>query len=116
MQHWNFSIQRALFMLGLLFACSSTVQAGGDPAVGKAKSEVCAGCHGADGNQPTAPMYPILAGQHANYLSHALHDYKSGKRKNPVMAGFAGALSDQDIADLAAYFSRQNGKLKVLPQ
>ncbi len=109
-------MQRSLFAIALLLACSSAVQAGGDPEAGKAKSQVCAGCHGPDGSQPTAPMYPILAGQHANYLSHALHDYKTGKRKNPIMAGFAAPLTDADIADLTAYFASQNSKLVVIPK
>jgi cytochrome c553 len=85
----------------------------GDVAAGKEKSAPCAACHGADGNSQ-APTFPILAGQHANYLVKALEDYKSGARKNPIMAGFAGALSKQDREDLAAYFASQNGPLTVI--
>lgn len=108
-------MQRSVLFLGLMLACCTAVQAAGNPEAGKAKAQAtCAACHGADGSQPTAPMYPILAGQHANYLSHALSEYKSGKRKNPIMAGFAGVLTEQEIADLAAYFSQQPGKLTVL--
>ena len=74
---------------------------------GKAKAkEVCAACHGEDGNSPV-PDYPRLSGQHADYLAKALRDYKSGLRKNPIMAGFAGALSKDDIDNLAAYFNAQ---------
>jgi cytochrome c553 len=109
MQHFG-------LFLGLALACCTAAQASGNPEAGKAKAQTCAACHGPDGSQPIAPMYPILAGQHANYLSHALSEYKSGKRKNPIMAGFAGPLSEEDIADLAAYFSQQPGKLTVLPQ
>ena len=75
---------------------------------GEAKSATCAGCHGPDGNSP-APSFPKLAGQHADYLYHALKDYKSGKRKNPIMSGQVGNLSDRDMKDLAAYYASQKG-------
>jgi cytochrome c553 len=88
---------------------SGGVLAAGDPAAGKEKAQqVCAACHGADGNSVAAD-FPKLAGQHADYLVAALHQYKSGKRKNAIMAGFAGTLSDKDMVDLAAYFSSQSG-------
>ena len=78
-----------------------------DPAAGAAKAkEVCAACHGMDGNSPT-PDYPKLGGQYEDYLAKALRDYKSGVRKNAIMAGFAGALSKQDIANLAAHYASQ---------
>jgi len=74
---------------------------------GKAKAkEVCAACHGEDGNSQV-PDYPKLSGQHRDYLAKALRDYKSGLRKNAIMAGFAGALSKDDIENLAAYFGSQ---------
>ena len=78
---------------------------------GKAKAaQVCAACHGADGAKPSAPDQPILAGQHYDYLVQALSDYKSGKRNNAVMKGFAAGLSKKDIEDLAAWFaSRKSG-------
>ena len=78
-----------------------------DPAAGAAKAkEVCAACHGMDGNSPT-PDYPKLGGQYEDYLAKALRDYKSGVRKNAIMAGFAGALTRQDIANLAAHYASQ---------
>ena len=78
-----------------------------DPAAGAAKAkEVCAACHGMDGNSPT-PDYPKLGGQYEDYLAKALRDYKSGVRKNAIMAGFAGALTKQDIANLAAHYASQ---------
>jgi cytochrome c553 len=78
-----------------------------DLAAGAAKAkEVCAACHGMDGNSPT-PDYPKIGGQHEDYLAKALRDYKSGARKNPIMAGFAGALAPQDIRNLAAYYASQ---------
>ena len=78
-----------------------------DIEAGKKKaSEGCAACHGADGNSP-APNFPTLAGQHADYLEKALNDYKSGARKNPIMAGMSAALSKQDVENLAAYYATQ---------
>jgi cytochrome c553 len=95
----------AIVLLGALLAAN--VQAG-DAVKGKQKaSQVCAACHGADGNKPSAPDQPVLAGQYEDYLVRALTDYKLGKRTNPIMKGFAGQLSKQDIEDLAAWFSSQ---------
>ena len=71
----------------------------------KAK-EVCAACHGENGNS-TTPDYPKLAGQHQDYLAKALRDYRSGLRKNPIMAGFAAGLSKQDINNVSAYYAAQ---------
>jgi len=79
-----------------------------DAAKGKEKSVACAACHGADGNS-SSPMFPKIAGQHADYMIHALKAYKSGERKNPMMQATVGALSDEDIINLAAYFSAQEG-------
>ena len=79
-------------------------------AVAPEKVAVCAACHGADG-KAVQPIYPNLAGQYANYLEHALHDYKSGKRKNPIMGAQAASLSDADIRQLAEYFSLQPSPL-----
>jgi cytochrome c553 len=84
---------------------------GANIAAGQAKAkEVCAACHGLDGNSPQ-PDYPKLAGQHREYLAKALRDYKSGARKNPIMAGFAAALSKEDMENLAAWFSTQPAAL-----
>ena len=77
------------------------------------KAAMCVACHGEAGNKPLMPEYPKLAGQPADYLVKALKDYKSGKRKNPVMAPMAAGLSKQDIKDLAAYFASQPGDLVV---
>ena len=80
---------------------------GADSAAGQAKAkEICQACHGLDGNSPT-PDYPKLAGQYPDYLAKALRDYKSGARKNPIMAGMAGALTANDIDNLAAYYAAQ---------
>jgi cytochrome c553 len=103
------------FLALALAACIATPAfAAGDAASGKQKSESCKACHGADGNAPTGPDFPRLAGQHYDYLLKALKDYKSGARKNPIMGGQVGGLSAQDMADLAAYFSSQPGTLHVI--
>ncbi len=94
---------------------TTAVQAGGDAAAGAEKSATCAACHGAQGIGEIA-SYPILAGQYASYLEHALKSYRDGSRENAIMAGFAGALTDEDIEDLAAYFSSQEGPLQTAPR
>ena len=97
-------------LISLAAAAAIAAGAGAQAAnieAGKAKAkEVCAACHGENGNSQV-PDYPRLSGQHADYLAKALRDYKSGARKNAIMAGFAGALSKDDIANLAAYFHAQ---------
>ncbi|HEX6318241.1 MAG TPA: cytochrome c [Burkholderiales bacterium] len=94
------------------FALAGTIQAAGNPERGKEKAaQVCAACHGADGNKPADPTNPILAGQYYDYLVRALTDYKIGRRNNPIMKGFAGQLSKQDIEDLAAWFASQSSPL-----
>ena len=75
------------------------------------KAALCAACHGEGGGKPIMPEYPVLAGQYANYLAHALHEYKDGKRKNPVMSAQAAGLTDAEIKALAAYFESQPGPL-----
>jgi len=79
-----------------------------DLDAGKSKAaEVCASCHGADGNSP-APNFPKIGGQYRSYLAKALNDYKSGNRKDPVMAGMAANLTPADIENLAFYYSSQS--------
>jgi cytochrome c553 len=87
--------------------------AAADVAAGAAKAkEICAACHGADGNS-TDPNNPKLAGQHRDYLAKALRDYKSGERNNAIMKGFAAALTKKDIENLAAHFASQPSALSV---
>lgn len=93
---------------------TSQAWAGGDAAAGEGKSAACAACHGPGGNS-TIPINPKLAGQYASYLDYALRSYRDGMRKNPIMAAQVAALSDQDIADLAAYFASQPSQLAVVP-
>jgi cytochrome c553 len=103
------NMHKIFFPLAALLSFTATsVFAEGNVEAGKQKSQLCIACHGADGNSATGD-FPKLAGQNADYLQAALHQYKSGKRKNQIMAGFAGGLSDEDMANLAAYFSAQKG-------
>lgn len=74
--------------------------------------QVCTACHGANGFGINAD-YPNLAGQQADYLEQALRDYKSGKRKNAIMAGIIGAVKDQDIPAIAAFFAKQKGLCSI---
>lgn len=94
---------------------TGTAQAAGDVDAGAEKAATCVACHGADGISQIA-TYPILAGQYPSYLTHALESYRDGTRENAIMAGFAGALSDQDIADLSAYFASLPGPLQTAPR
>lgn len=71
-------------------------------------TQTCVACHGPDGVSPTAD-YPIIAGQHADYLERAMLDYKNGTRKNPIMLGIAAGIKDEDIPALAAFFGKQRG-------
>ena len=101
-------------VLAVLLA-SGAASAKGDAEAGKTKAAPCAACHGPDGNAGIDPQYPRLAGQYRDYIVQALHEYKKGDRKNPIMAGFAATLSDADIQDLAQYFSTlPGGKLTDL--
>jgi cytochrome c553 len=108
----------------LALACGalsmSAFAASGDVSNGAAlaKKYNCASCHGADYKTPIDPSYPKLAGQHADYLTHALAAYKRGGkvingRSNAIMAGMAQPLSDKDMADIAAYLHSLPGPLVV---
>ena len=92
--------------LALILGCGAAYA--GNPEAGKEKSRTCAACHGADGNSAAAD-FPKIAGQHYDYLVKAMNDYKSGKRKNPIMGPQAAPLSQRDIEDLSAYFAAQPG-------
>ena len=94
---------------GASLVLSVGANAAGDAAAGKAKSAICGACHGATGTSVN-PMWPHLAGQQAAYLVKQLKDFKSGARKDPVMAPMAAPLSVQDMENLAAYFASQKQK------
>jgi len=84
--------------------------AGGDALVGQQKAQVCAACHGPSGiSDYKQTSAPIIAGQYDDYLVRALEEYQSGMRDNPIMKGMAANLSEQDMEDIAAYFSQQDG-------
>jgi cytochrome c553 len=100
-----------LLVLAVALSVAGVAYAGNPEAGKKKAAEVCAACHGPDGNKPSDPTQPVLAGQHEDYLVRALTDYKIGRRNNPIMKGFASQLSKKDIEDLAAWFSRQKSLL-----
>ena len=103
---------RTIFFLAMVLTLAGTAQARGNAESGKAKAaQVCAACHGPEGNKPSAPDQPVIAGQYYDYLVQALSDYKSGKRNNPIMKAFAEPLSKKDMEDLAAWFSSQRSAL-----
>jgi len=72
-------------------------------------TQTCVACHGADGAKTVLPEYPVLAGQYADYILHALQDYKSGKRKNPIMGGVIGGVKEAEFKALAQFFAQQPG-------
>ncbi|CAN5695504.1 hypothetical protein BH23PSE2_BH23PSE2_08230 [soil metagenome] len=80
----------------------------------QATGQSCNECHGADGNRPLDPSYPKLGGQYRDYLGHALQMYRDGSREHPLMSNQAKDLSDQQIADLAAYFASRPTELRDL--
>lgn len=99
------------FLMPALLLMSVNVLAG-DAEKGQTLSATCAACHGMDGNSIN-PTWPSLAGQHEAYLERQIKLFKSGARVDPLMAPMVAALSDQDVADLSAYFSSQKLKMKA---
>lgn len=94
-------------------ATTGTVATAGDAKQGELKAAACAACHSVDGNSTNA-LYPKIAGQHELYIARQLALYKSGERQDPVMLGFASALSEQDMRDIGAYFAAQKVKADVV--
>ena len=103
-------MKSTLWVVGAVafFGVIGAAQAGGDAQAGKGKAGICAGCHGANG-EGKAPN-PALAGKAEDQFIQAMKDYKSGKRNNPVMKTFSSQLTDQDVANLAAYYASLKGK------
>jgi len=102
-------MMKKLFMAMMMcfsMAAATSAMAEGNASIGKGKAAACAACHGADGNSPS-DMFPKLAGQGEAYLVKQLQDFKSGARNNAIMAPMVATLSEEDMADLAAYFSSQ---------
>lgn len=104
--------------LGLVLVLAATfahAQLTGDAKAGEAKSQTCAACHGPDGIG-TAPENPNLAGQVPGYIADQLARFKSGQRQNAVMAGMVSGLSEQDMADLDAYYSSLEPATGAVPE
>ena len=97
--------------VGVFWLASGSVGAAGNPEAGQQKAAACMACHGADGNSPPLPppteQWPKLAGQVPEYLLKQLHDFKAGRRSNEQMSPQAQAVSDADMADIAAFFAGQ---------
>jgi cytochrome c553 len=109
------NLKLAALTAALLFTASLFAQpalADGDVAAGKELAYTCLGCHGIDGYRNAYPSYrvPKLGGQKAAYIEIALKGYRSDKRPHPTMTGQASSLSDQDIADVAAYLASIGGE------
>jgi len=105
-------MKKPLIALALCLAAVSTAHAAGDAAAGKAKAATCVACHGQNGKS-IMPAYPNLCGQNEAYMVSALQAYKSKQRaggQSALMYGMAAPLSDQDMANLAAYYSQQTCK------
>lgn len=96
-------------LASLTIGASTVAWSAGDATAGKTKAAVCAACHAADGNS-TNPEWPKLAGQHESYIIKQLQNFKANERANALMSPQAAVLSDQDMQDLAAYFSSQEAK------
>lgn len=99
-----------LIALASLAQLSAAADVKGDAAAAKNKVAMCVGCHGIPGYKASFPevyRVPMLGGQSEKYIVAALNAYKKGERKHPSMVGIAAGLSDQDIADVAAYYAQQ---------
>lgn len=103
-------MKKTVFAAVALALAVGVAHGAGDPEAGKTKSATCQACHGADGNSLN-PMWPKLAGQQADYTAKQLAEFKSGKRQDPTMAPMAAALSEQDMADLGAYYASQTATI-----
>jgi cytochrome c553 len=99
----------ALLGAGTALAASPAAAPAADLAKGQATAAVCSACHTIDGSRGS-PANPILAGQHPEYLVKQLQEYKAGKRKNAIMAGFAATLSDDDMRNVAAFYASKQAK------
>lgn len=104
-------MKKLAFAAMVMFGAASAAHAAGNASAGQAKAAACGACHGVTGSAPLMPAYPKLAGQHASYIAKQLADFKASVRKDPTMNGMAAALSPEDMADIAAYFSAQEGSV-----
>jgi cytochrome c553 len=104
----NSTLARAVLLLAALAAGSGPALAAGDVERGREIAAACSACHGADGSSPS-PAFPVLGGQHAEYLVQALLAYKAGTRADSIMGGAVATLDRQQLEDVAAYFAAQKG-------
>lgn len=98
---------------GLTVSAANAEELKGDAKAAEAKVAMCIGCHAIPGYRASFPeiySVPYLGGQNANYIYAALQAYKKGERKHPTMRGIASTLNDQDMADIAAYYSAQTAQ------
>ncbi|MBN8505916.1 MAG: c-type cytochrome [Burkholderiales bacterium] len=105
-------MKRIATALLIAFAAALPAQANGDAARGESKAAMCIGCHGIKGYQASFPevhRVPMISGQNAGYIVAALQAYAKGERKHPTMKGIAASLTEQDMADLAAYYAGHAG-------
>lgn len=118
------TLRTATFLVAIALSAVASAGSKGNVAAGKKAYEsavnskgegkaACTSCHGKGANQPLEGM-PKLAGQYPEYLAKSLNEYRSGKRKNAIMAGQSGDLSDADVANLSAYFGSLKGDLHDL--
>jgi cytochrome c553 len=105
--------KRILIVVGLMIFSNSAVQAAGDASAGQGKAAVCAACHGAKGIS-SIPINPNLAGQVPGYIAAQLKAFKSGERANAIMAGQSVGLSDEDMANLDAYYASLPAKANAI--
>jgi cytochrome c553 len=115
-------MKRALIS-SMLLACLTLAQAQDNPAgsaaAGEQKATLCIGCHGIKGYQASFPevyKVPMISGQNAKYIAAALTAYRKGERKHPTMRAVAGSLTDQDIADLSAFYAQHGGQAAAAPE
>lgn len=108
----KYAITAAALIAAATFVPFDRCEAAGDPEAGKIKSYTCTGCHGIPGYKNVYPTYhvPKLGGQNEAYLASALKGYRDGARSHKTMVLQAQALSDEDIADIAAYFASLEGE------
>lgn len=119
MNHLLTTIARTFVAAATLCAAAATAHAqgvSGDVAAGQKKAEMCVGCHGIPGYQNSFPeihKVPMISGQNAKFIEASLKAYAKGERKHPTMRGVAGSMSEQDMADVAAYYERQGASAAV---
>jgi cytochrome c553 len=99
--------KKVMIAFAVMVSVSGSAFAGGDAAAGKGKSAACVACHGPSGVS-TSDLWPNLAGQKQAYIMKQLKAFREGTRTDPLMSGMAKPLSDEDIENLAAYFSSQS--------